>query len=215
MKKFFSILHGIWVPILFVIVTIIGLVLYYFEQKDIFRWIDAFGISTTAAISILAFVAYVKYAINEHKAKKYRKELINSPSTSKAALLIRFGGKMDPEYEMKDFCRKTLGLKDEMIEYRSFGREGDNGYFVVSQDDIPPLKDYLGEFQKKYRYVDEVHILIQGIGITYAVCSDKFSNWKTTVYYHYTAKGYEPWYRSVKNTPSPQKTCEDYQIENV
>jgi hypothetical protein len=218
MKNIKNIFLSAWAPLIFILISSIGVLAFFHDIEkntsvSIYKLYEVFGISATGAISLLAFFAYIQFGFNQYMKKRYLSNLEIKDNETKAALMIQFGGKNEsPEMQMKGFCRHSLNIKDEYMMFQSFGKDGDSGYKIVEPQDISDLKDYLRIFQKQYHNINEVHILIQGIGITYAVCMDLFSNSKPLFIYHFQKGNYEMWYRSQKDTPRPADVVNDKQI---
>ncbi len=82
---------------------------------------------------------------------------------------------------------------------------------LISPEDISSLRDWLEtEAMRLLAHTNEVHIIVSGVGIAYAVAADVLNNWKTLYFYHNDKSGYQPWYYDKKSamkslTPNPMK----------
>ena len=199
-----------WVVVVFAIIFSNGL--FYVENSidwgNNFETYNAIGVASTVAIAFLAFVAYIQFSHSKFKTTKYQKWISTlSTKEKRAALLIWFGGNpVTPESEMKGFARHTLGIDENQMMFKEFGKKS-----RVLKEDIVELKDFIAEFQNAFGHVEEVSILIKGIGPAFAVCADMLGNWKPMKIYHYQGK-YELWYASQKHTPKEIDNINDKQI---
>jgi hypothetical protein len=183
------------------------------KPLNLYNYFEIFGMSATVAIAVLGFWAYLQLGYNAYKKHSDLKKLKKLGNLKKAAMLIQFGGKnISPEKEMKNYCQEALGIPEELCQFASFGKVDEHGYKQVKVEDIFELKKFIHEFQKHYSDVEEFHILIQGIGVAYAVCADILSNGKPWYMYHYQVGKYEPWYSPEKNVSRLEETVNENQV---